>query len=396
MIELLPVAALVAAKGRSADVVSPPYDAFGVDGRLRYANEHPDSFLNVILSPADLDAADPVEVATRARAYFEAMLDRGLYEDHGGEGFYLYELDTGNHRQLGVIAGISNRHIRLSQVLGHEATMTARTNELAEFYRTARISSSAVSMTYQDDGRLAELLESYATATEPIREFVSEDGVAQRLWLVNDRLSVEAIVSAGRDLDRLYITDGHHRVSAADIDGVTPGWFLGVLFPTEQLHVLEYNRFVCLDHPVDEKRLFDELATEWEVSQLGAAGEVDPRPLMTGEISMLVNGVWSRLMARAVPTDPRDGLDVAMLHDRIIGPLFGISNYSDPRLAFVVGVNAVDRLETRCSSDRHVGFALHPTELDQLMRIADAGETMPAKSTYFMPKARSGLVVVRW
>ncbi len=396
MIELLPVSALVVARGRGADVVSPPYDAFGADGRIRYATEHPDSFLNVILSPADHDHGEPIEVATKAKSYFEAMMERGLYEDQEREGVYLYELDTGAHRQLGVIAGIPNRHIAAGQVLGHEATMVARTEELAAFYRTARLSSPAVSMTYQDDGRLEALLESYAEALTPIREFVGEDGVAQRLWLVHEPDRVQAIVALGRSLDRLYITDGHHRVSAAAIEGVTPGWFLGVLFPPEQLQVLEYNRFVYLDRTIDEQRLFGELGGEWEVTTIGPAGEVDPRPPMTGEISMLVNGAWSRLVARAIPTDPRDVLDVAMLHDRIISPLLGISNYSDPRLSFVVGVNAVERLETRCSSDRHIGFALHPTELDQLMRIADAGETMPAKSTYFMPKARSGLVVVRW
>jgi uncharacterized protein (DUF1015 family) len=395
-IRLDPIVALVADAERCAAIVAPSYDGFSGGGRYRYAMDHPDSFMNVILSGADLPSDESNDVPARASAAFNRMLEAGLYEPHPEPGFFLYELEAAGHRQLGVMAAVSNEHISAGRVLGHEATMAARTDELAQFYRASRISSSAVALTYHDDGgRFAEVIESIAGSSVPIRSFESPDGVSQRLWHITDPTRVAAIADAAGAIERLYITDGHHRVSAA-ATGATGPSFLGVVFPAAQLHVLEYNRCVELDRPVDDAKLFAELAAGWHVEELGMAGTVDPRPAAVGEIAMLVHGHWYRLRALAIPVDPLDGLDVEMLHSRVIRPLFGVADDGDARLSFVVGDGAIARLEAICSTDRHLGFALHPTALDQLMRIADAGETMPPKSTYFTPKARSGLVVVRW
>lgn len=393
VVHIAPIEALVADPARCAEVVAPPYDGLGVLGRRRYAAEHPDSFLNVILSRIDLPDGAGADLGERARRTFEGMVDRGLYEPASAPALYLYELAADGHRQLGVIGAISTDLIAAGMILGHEATLRSRTDELSEFYRATRLSSSAVALTYFDDGAFERVIEEAAASGVPVRAFTSADGTTQRLWRLTSPADLSAVDGAAAALGQLYITDGHHRVQAAAA-GATGQSFLGVVFPPGQLRVLEYNRCVELDRPVDVRKLFAELDEHWEVVELGAAGAVDPRPPAVGIVGMLLGGRWYRLTARDVPIDPLAGLDVEMLHSRVIRPLFGVADDGDRRLSFVVG--AVDQLEATCQTERQIGFALHPTELDQLRRIADAGETMPPKSTYFTPKARSGLVVVRW
>lgn len=396
MTELLPVRAMVAAAGHCADVVPPAYDLLGPAGRRDYAADHPDSFLNVILSREDLgEEGARIDLPARAAAVFEDLERRGLFERVEEESFYLYELQVDDHRQLGLVAGIPTSALVTGTVLGHEATLESRSRELAEFYATARISSSAVSLTFRPEPAFEDLLEGLAAA-DPIRDFQGDDGVRQRLWKVSVPADVSRLQEAGSRIGRLYITDGHHRVGAAALNGVLPGFFLAVLFPAAQLRVLEYDRIVRLDTRPVVDRLLAELDGSWLVERMGAVGEVDPRPPAVGSMAMLVGGIWYRLLPRAVPTDPLRGLDVVLLHERLIGPVFGITDDNDPRLSFVVGEDAIARLEAECVHGHRVGFALHPTELDQLMAVADSGATMPAKSTWFTPKARSGLVVVRW
>lgn len=399
MTQLIALDALVARADRVEEIVAPQYDSLAHGGRYQYAVDRPDCFLNVVLSRSDFPAGDLREsdIAARARDHFSGMVDRGLFARHEAPAFFLYELDTGAHRQVGLVAGIPVGAIDGGVVLGHEGTLHEHAADLATFFRTARLSSSPVALAFRPHPAQQALFQQVEDS-EPIRDFTGWDGVRQRLWVIDDPETVAAFQEAMATVPTFYITDGHHRVAAAQHEGAVPGWFLGVMFPSDQMQVLEYNRCVSLEGVVDVRAVHAALEGEWELEELGVSGGVDARPDRIGDLSMLVDGTWHRVrFVGDRPLDPVEGLDVCLLHDRVLAPAFGVQDDQDGRLAFVVGEDAASRLEEVVRSEPNtVAFALHPTTVDELFAVADAGKVMPAKSTWFTPKPRSGLVVVTW
>ena len=399
MTKLLPIDARVADGERVADIVAPQYDSLPHDGRFRHAIDHPDCFLNIVLSRADFPDPAPHEsaIAQRAADHFDGMVGRGLFPAHGTDAFYLYELATETHSQVGLVAGMPLSAIEAGSVLGHEGTIRDLTLDLAAFYRTAKLTSTPVALAFEADDEQKALL-ARLKATEPIRDFEAWDGVTQRLWVIDDAADIEAIQTAFERVERFYITDGHHRVAASQEEGATPGWFLSVVFPANEMRVLEYNRCVALGNEPNVGAIAEAVGSDWELTVLGTTGEVEARPEVVGDITMLVDGVWHRMrFVGERPDDPVDGLDVSLLHQRVLAPAFGVIDDQDERLSFVVGEDAGARLEEVGAADGNtVAFALHPTSVGVLFDVANAGRMMPAKSTWFTPKPRSGLLVVCW
>ena len=399
MTTLLPIDARIANADRADEVVAPQYDTLGLSGRYRYAIDHPDCFLNVVLSRADFPAVEieGLDIARRAAEHFEGMVDRGLFPAHGQPSFFLYELASDTHRQVGLVAGVPVHAITDGHVLGHEGTIHDRALDLAEFYRTARLTSSPVALAFNAADEQRALFDRI-TEGAPIRDFSGSDGVRQLLWSIDDPGDIAAVQESMEGVESYYITDGHHRVAAAQIEGAVPGWFLGVIFPSEQMRVLEYNRCVALNAEPSVDAISNALGSDWQIQRLGDTGLVDARPALVGDFSMLIEDVWYRLrFVGDRPDDPVQRLDVCLLHDRVLAPAFGITDDQDGRLSYVVGEDAGPRLERAVRYGEHiVAFALHPTSLEELFDVADAKRRMPAKSTWFTPKPRSGLIVVRW
>lgn len=399
MIRVHPLRALVARAGRAAKITAPQYDSVPADQRRRFAERHPDCFINITLSAEDFPPPrpDPAEVAQRAAGHWRGMKERGLYEPHPAPAFFLYRLSDGGGSQTGVVAGVGTEAVAEGLVKGHEGIIASRARDLVGFYRAARLTSSPVALAFRADREWLRLLERL-TDRPPIRDFSTGDGVRQQLWAVDDPEEMEETAAAAAGLDSLYITDGHHRVAASREEGASPGWFMAVMFPAGQMRVLEYNRCVMLDEKPDLDDFFRKLGPEWEVAGMGWIGTTSARPSAPGEICMLTGGVWRRLrFAGRRPDDPIEGLDVSLLHNRILGPVLGVTEIDDPRLSLVMGADAVTRLESRArDDDRVMGFALCPMPIGQLLTAADAGRLMPPKSTWFTPKPRSGLVVAEW
>ena len=399
MMSGIPLEAMVARADRVTEVVAPQYDAISVGDRYRFASERPDSFVNITLSVRDFP--DPVPsrraVARRAARHFEGMLERRLFERVPGRVFFLYELDTGRHRQSGIVTGLPVSAIEEGRVIGHEGTIDERVEDLARFFRVARLASSPVALGFQADGDHLRLIEDLASKA-PTRDFTGFDGVRQRLWTIADPADIARVEAAIARIDAMYITDGHHRVAASSRAGVGPGWFLAILFPTDHLDAVEYNRLIRLEQAPGPGEVQRRLGPDWEVNRIGPSGETSPRPRVPGELAMLLEGAWYRLDYRAErPSDPVAGLDVSLLHDRILGPVFGVSSYQDHRLSYVTGGESMAGLERQAAAyPGTVGFAMCPARIREVMDVADAGSVMPPKSTWFTPKPRSGLVVVRW
>lgn len=395
----IPIEAMLADAHGASDIVAPQHDAIPGGDRYRFAVEHPDCFVNVTLSVRDFPDPSPSRraVVRRAKRHFEEMLERCLFEPLSGKGFLLYELDTGRHRQLGIVAGVPVAAVREGRVIGHEGTLDDRVDDLARFMCIARLASSPVSLGFRADTEQLRLMEDLASR-EPIRDFTGMDGVRQRLWTVAAPTDIVRVEAAIARAGPLYITDGHHRVAASSREGVGPGWFLAILFPTDHLAAVEYNRLIRMDRVPEIEEVGRLLRPDWTAVRIGAAGRADARPRRRGELSMLHDGTWYRLRYRGKrPADPVAGLDVSLLHESILGPVFGMASDQDRRLAYVIGGESLAELERQTAVyPGGVGFAMRPAGIEEVTAVADAGRLMPPKSTWFTPKPRSGLFVVRW
>ncbi|MDE0139769.1 MAG: DUF1015 family protein [bacterium] len=399
MVSVIPVEALVTRSDRVVDVVAPQADSVPGGDSYHYAVDHPDSFLNVTLAVGEFPGPTPSReaVVKRASGHFRGMLERGLFEPLPLAAFFLYELDTGSHRQVGIVGGVSLAAIEEGRILGHEETLEGPVEDLAHFYRVARLSSSPVALGFDADEHHHSLMRELSSGT-PLRDFTSPDGVRQRLWAVTDPSGISALRAAASRVETMYITDGHHRVAAARQPGGGPGWFLAIMFPNNHLRALAYNRVIVPDFLPSPEEVRRSLSGGWEMDRMGPAGAVESQPRGTGEIAMVLDGMSYRLVFRGRrPDHPVARLDVSLLHDSILRPVFGISSSEDPRLWYEVGENSSMPFESRVAAyPGAVGFAMHPAQIDEMTAVADARSLMPPKSTWFTPKPRSGLLVVRW
>ena len=399
MVSVVPLQALVANADRVADVVAPQADSVPGPESYRYAIARPDSFLNVTLSVPEFPEPPPSRAAVvkRAAAHFRGMMERGLFDPLPSPAFFLYELDTGSHRQTGIVGGVSLTAIDEGRILGHEGIFEGQVEDLAHFYRVARVSSSPVALGFEADDDHHSLMRQLSSGA-PLRDFTGPDGVRQRLWAVTDPSGLAAVRAASSRIETMYITDGHHRVAASLRRGVGPGWLLSIMFPNDQLQALAYNRIIAPSHLPSPEEVRHALGDDWEMSDLGLAGGVEARLRRTGEMVMVLEGKCYGMVFRGRRSDdPVERLDVSLLHHRILGPVFGIWSHEDPRLWYMAGERSTGPFQSHVAAyPGAVGFAMYPTRMAEMMAVADAGRLMPPKSTWFTPKPRSGLFVVRW
>ena len=398
MTSLIPLNAMVARSDRADDIVAPQFDSPFGEERYGFAVSSPDSFMNVVLSVADFPEPYPTrgDTARRASRHFKGMVERGLFESLPGQAFFLYEIATAGHRQLGIVGGVPVNAIDQGKILGHEGTFQERVDDLVRFMQEARMSSGLVTLGYPADPAHLEMMGRLASSS-PLRDCTDQGGIRHRLWAVTDHSDLVDIQATFGRIRTLYIIDGHHRVAAARRLGHSPGWFLAALFPTDQLLLREYNRVINLDQLLPPEEISRMAAGDWEISEIGRAGSVEAMPNRPGEMAMLLNGVWYRLVFQGRrPNDPVDSIDVSLLHQLILGPIFGLRSYDDPSISYVPGEGSTLPFESWVDPAEAVGFALYPTSMDEVVKVAEAGREMPPKSTWFIPKPGSGLVVVRW
>ena len=385
MVALSPVEAWLVDSAWGPAVVGPPYDGLRPEERRRLADADADSFFNVVRSPVDYgEGPAPGDLLSRNAGALERLLDTGRYRPPPGPALFVYGLESAGRRQLAVVADVAVAAFRDGQVRAHERTREAKEAELARHLHRLRMSSSPVGLTYRSSAEVDELVAA-TTARGPLVDFVPSDGVRQLVWSVatHDQAALRA---AFDDVASAYIVDGHHRVAAAGRVGDPT--FLAGLVATDQLHLLPYHRVVAGPLPLPPEEL---------VARAGAEPAGDgfgPPPWPpAGEARLYVDRCWYRL--RLVGRHPGT-LDVEAVNDQLLAPLAGVRDpRSDPRLDFVPG-NAAPELLARLADERQgLAVALHPPSVTQLLAHADAGRTLPPKSTWFEPKLRSGVFVVR-
>jgi len=397
-----PFRSLRPAPGRARDILAPPYDVLSsAEARERAAGK-PWSFLHISKPEIDLDPkTDPYDRAVYAKASenLDRMIKAGVLMRDATPFYYVYRLTWRDRVQTGLAAIASVADYTTNRVRRHELTTPVKEDDRVRQIEAVNAQTGPVMIAYPDAPAIDAMLAT-ATLNKADVDVTADDGVRHQMWVVDDEPTIGALTKAFNALPAIYIADGHHRSAAASRvaqarGGSTGshGYFLSVIFPHHQMTILDYNRVVRDLNG----RSADELLAAFRERCTVAASDRPVRPATSGEFGMFLAGRWYRLTLdpKRVPQhDPIGRLPVTLLSSNVLEPLFGIVDQrTDKRIDFVGGGRGLEGLEKRVTSgEMAAAFALYPTQMTDLMAVADAGLIMPPKSTWFEPKLADGMV----
>jgi uncharacterized protein (DUF1015 family) len=399
-----PFAALRPLPERAAAVAAPPYDVLSSEEARARAAGKPYSFLHI--SKAEIDLPPEVdhyapEVYAKSAENLKKLIDGKILLRDDKPCYYAYRLVMGTHAQTGLIASASVAAYDANRIRRHEFTRPDKEDDRVRQIEALNAQTGPVLLAHPDSEE-AERLLAAATLDAPVADLTADDGILHTVWRIGDEAAIERIGAVMEAMPALYIADGHHRSAAASRVAAarrkaggkadSAEYFLAVIFPARQMRILDYNRVV---------RDLNGLSADAFLAALGKPCTVAPSdgaagPERAGSFGLYLGGRWYRLSIRPelVPArDPVRRLDVSLLTDRILGPILGITDLRrDTRIDFVGGIRGLSELERRVDSgEMAAAFAMYPTPLSELMSVADAGEVMPPKSTWFEPKLADGL-----
>lgn len=400
-----PFAGLRPAPDKADAVAAPPYDVLSSDeARIRAAGK-PWSFLHISKPEIDLPAdTDPYSPAVYAKATenLNNMLSAGVLRRDPTPCYYAYRLcmpgENGMHMQTGLVAAASVAEYLTNRIRKHEYTRPDKEDDRVRQIEALNAQTGPVLMAYPPCAAADALLAQAASGT-PDADVTASDGIRHSLWVIRDAALIDSISRAINALAALYIADGHHRsaaaarVAAMRQNAGESGHFLAVIFPHHQMRILDYNRVVKDLAGLTNDAFLARIEQDFVVSP----SDSPVRPRRAGEFGLYLPGRWLRLTIKTerIPTnDPVARLDVSLLTERLLKPVLAIEDLRrDKRIDFVGGIRGLGELARRVDSgEMAAAFALFPTSMDDLMAVADAGEVMPPKSTWFEPKLADGLV----
>jgi len=401
-----PFPALRPAPGREAEVIAPPYDVLNTEEARLLAQGRPWSFLHISKPEIDLppgtDPYAPIVYQTAADN-LKRMLDAGVLVQDGAACYYAYRLIMNEHIQIGLVAAASVADYDLNRIRRHEFTRPDKEDDRVRQIEALNAQTGPVLLAYPHAPAVDAILAA-ATQSEPDADALAESGVRHSLWVIRDVDAVAHLTALFEAMPAIYIADGHHRSAAASRVASSrragnPGHngteaynsFLAVIFPHHQMRILDYNRVIRGLNGLSEARFMELVAERFMIELADAA----VAPVSHGEFGLYINGRWWRLTIRGdlIPNDPEGRLDVSLLQNNLIAPILGIEDpRRDKRIDFVGGIRGLAELEKRVNSgEMSLALSLHPTQMQDLMAVADANEVMPPKSTWFEPKLADGL-----
>lgn len=402
-----PFAALRPTADHASAVVAPPYDVVSTQEARSLVEHQPNSFLHISRPEIDLpDDIDPYSdtVYARARENLDRLIGLGLLIRDPSPSYYVYRMRMQDHEQTGVALTASVEAYEANRVRKHELTRPTKETDRVKNMASLNAQTGPVLSAYRADAQLKRLLDE-AKQAEPVIDVLGPHDVTHTLWRVDDPASVAAITEAFETLGVIYIADGHHRSAAAarvaeqrraqqqGSGDESFESFLSVVFPHDEMHILDYNRVISDLNDLSADELVAAARANFSVRE----SDEPIGPGEPGTFGMYVAGRWYelRIKPELVPADdPVGSLDVSLLQAHLITPLLGISDpRTDPRIDFVGGIRGLGELERRIDTQgTGVAFSFFPTSMEQLMAVADAGELMPPKSTWFEPKLADGLL----
>lgn len=393
-------------------MISLPYDVMNRKEAKEMAGSNPYSFLRIVRSEINLpDSVDAYskEVYEKAKEVLNEWAADGTLVEDGQPVFYIYRQIMEGRVQTGIVGCTSIDDYMNDIIKKHEFTRKEKELDRINHFDITDANTEPVFLTYKKNARINEIVGGWIGEHKPAYDVVTEDGIAHIVWVLNDAKLVEELTKLFAGIQYLYIADGHHRSASAVAAGKkrredNPAYtgeeefnrFLAVIFPDEDLYVMDYNRVVKDLNGNSEAEFLAKVGEKFDV----AAAPASPyKPQSKHEYGMFLGGKWYVLKAKEgtyPAADPVLGLDSAILQNNLLAPILGIEDpRTDKRIDFIGGIRGLGELEKRVSEDMKVAFALYPVTIEDLMGVADAGQVMPPKSTWFEPKLRSGLFVHR-
>lgn len=402
MVSISPFKALRPAAQYAREIASRPYDVLSVKEAKSEAEGKPNSFLHITRSEIDLPVDTDVHsqiVYDKARENLEAFISREVLFSEQKPCYYIYELVMDGRTQTGLVCCSSVEDYEKGLIKKHEFTRPEKEQDRINHIYNTRAQTGNVFLAYRDVDEVNKIIENWKSIKSPVYGFTTEDEISHSVWIINDEKLIDRITETFKeDVPCTYIADGHHRVaSAARVKYMLPdyeesGHFLCTLFPASELKILDYNRVIKDLNNQRLEELLEKLKENFSVSKVSGMYKPEKRH----HFGMYVGGDWYELVANegSYDTDPVNILDVSILQNNVLEPFFGIVDQrTDPRIDFVGGIRGMKELEKLVDEgEAAIAFSIYPVTIEQLFDIADSGNVMPPKSTWFEPKLRDGLL----
>ncbi|MFN8236688.1 MAG: DUF1015 family protein [Chitinophagales bacterium] len=412
MITIRPFKGLRPRKDITDKVAAKPYDVLNSAEAKEEAKDNPYSFLHI--SKPEINFDQPTDqyadaVYEKGKEIFERFIKEGILVRDEKRCLYIYAQTMDGRTQTGLVAGSSIDDYFNNKIKKHELTLVAKENDRIRHMKTKMAQPGMVFLTYKSVPEIDAIIEHYCGHHTAENDFIDSQNVRHQLWKIDNENIIAKLVDLFHEkVPASYIADGHHRSAASakvgqqlraehpDYTGNEPyNYFLSCLFPSNQLQIQDYNRLVKDMNGLTEEELLSKIGEQFDIEKKGASIY---KPTQLHEFSMYVNGNWYKLTAKKNTYDEHDPigvLDVTILSNSILDPVLGIKDQrTDKRIDFVGGIRGLGELQKRVDSgEMKIAFAFYPVSLDQLIAIADTGNIMPPKSTWFEPKLKSGLVI---
>lgn len=406
MAQIRPFRAYRPCQGMEERIAALPYDVYNRAEACEVVKKNPESFLAV--DRAETQFGEDVDtyadcVYEKADQMLREKILEGKFVQDPMPCFYLYELTMDGHSQTGVVGCASIDDYRNNVIKKHENTRADKEEDRIRHVDTCSMQTGPIFLAYRAKEDLKEKIRELKKQA-PVYDFVSEDGIGHRVWVIDNDSDVAMIEEAFGKIPAIYIADGHHRCASAvkvglkrreqypDYTGEEEfNYFLSVIFPDEELRILDYNRVVKDLNGMDAATFLTRIEEYFAVEK---KGQSPYRPMEKGTFGMYLENEWYGLSAKEEikSEDAVEGLDVSLLQNDLLDPILGIMDpKTDKRIDFVGGIRGLGELERRVHTDMKVAFSMYPTSIAELFAVADAGRLMPPKSTWFEPKLRSGL-----
>lgn len=386
-----------------------PYDVMNSEEAREMVKDKPYSFLHVDKAEVDLPQGIDIysaEVYAKAKENLDALSENGICKQDDKPMLYIYRQIMNGREQTGIVGCTAVDDYINNVIKKHEFTRADKEADRIRHVDTLDANTGPIFLTHRENKTVSDITENWKNTHTPCYDFVSDDGVSQTVWVIDDDEVVDTLVKEFAKIDYLYIADGHHRCASAvrvgerrrgegEYDKAAEfNFFLSVIFPCDQLKIMDYNRVIADLNGNTSEEFIAKMSEKFIVEDADAS-PYSPEERHT--FGMYLDNKWYKVTAKAEfinENDPVECLDVSILQNNLITPILGIEDpRTDKRIDFVGGIRGLGELERRCAEGMRLAFAMYPTSLNELMDIADAGKVMPPKSTWFEPKLLSGLFI---
>ena len=393
----------------ASEVGALPYDVMNSEEAREMVKDKPYSFLHVDKAEVDLPQGIDIysaEVYEKAKENLDALSENGICKQDEKPMLYIYRQIMNGREQTGIVGCTAVDDYINNVIKKHEFTRADKEADRIRHVDTLDANTGPIFLTHRENKTVSDITENWKNTHTPCYDFVSDDGVSQTVWVIDDTEVIDTLVKEFAEIPYLYIADGHHRCASAVRVGQRRrgegeydknaefNFFLSVIFPCDQLKIMDYNRVIADLNGNTSEEFIEKMSEKFVVEE----AETSPyAPQERHTFGMYLDNKWYKVTAKPEfinENDPVLCLDVSILQNNLITPILNITDpRTDKRIDFVGGIRGLGELERRCKEGMKLAFAMYPTSLNELMDIADAGQVMPPKSTWFEPKLLSGLFI---